>query len=314
MGILVTWLTWAFSISRLSAWDLCETLRADFHRVQIGRNQGEHDGPHTAHHGSFFHVPHLRILKGQGRVELAVGHEAPFHPMTMVDDKNEVHFITHLYLLDQDNKIAAFTAMDPSVRRVGWHHRPMHVFDIPKGVTHLYPYSKCNRHGLWHHDGIPVPQHEANGKSFYCNISHLNHREKVWGTIVADLERTQLWFPHYRDNPFNSTDEGAHLHVPYVHVDSQNWATVVVGQGGNLHPMIASTNSSAVHWITHIYVIDDVGEIVALEALDPTMQRATISFQVKARTQGLIPFAHCNLHGLWKGPALHLKLNQHFEL
>lgn len=314
MGSLITLLTWAsFSVATVSAQDLCDTLVADWRRKQLRKFDQVHD---RAEDWDPLHHPHIRILQGKGQTEVTVGNKMPYHPMTITSNKSEVHFISHLYLVDQNQKIVGFAALDPTLARFRHPKRPVYIFDIPQGVTSLHAFTKCNRHGLHTYKGIKVPAIDAIEPTFHCNVSQLSiSNEEAWPTLVADLERHQRYGIFQRESPFNSTDEGANMHVPWVHVDRHNYATVIVGDTNAIHPMVAANEPYKAHWITHIFVVDHKERIVAFEALDPSKNdRASISFKVPEFIDGLVPFAHCNLHGLWKGHALDLKSGEHFEL
>jgi desulfoferrodoxin (superoxide reductase-like protein) len=132
-------------------------------------------------------------------------------------------------------------------------------------------------------------------------------------TIYAELHRRQLAEGFTPDgSPFGLVEEGPEKHVPFLTLSAgtgQLVAKVVVGngdeEGGVWHPMSASDNSKEVHFITHIVVKDQDGNIVAAESLDPTVAApATIEFDVPEGVTELTPYEWCNLHGLWMGPTV----------
>ena len=98
-------------------------------------------------------------------------------------------------------------------------------------------------------------------------------------------------------------------HTPYTtfHEDAMN-ATVTIGngdeEGGKYHPVVPSDDPDEVHYATHIYVVDEGGEIVALQAMDPSsgMVPATMTFDIPTGAKSLVAYEFCNIHGLWMGP------------
>merc|ERR1711948_226833 len=56
---------------------------------------------------------------------------------------------------------------------------------------------------------------------------------------------------------------------------------------------------------THIYVLDQGGNIVAMQNLDPNgVDVASISFTIPSTATSLTAYEFCNLHGLWQGPTV----------
>mmetsp|Transcript_7355 Transcript_7355/g.13369 ORF Transcript_7355/g.13369 Transcript_7355/m.13369 type:complete len:348 (+) Transcript_7355:147-1190(+) len=96
-------------------------------------------------------------------------------------------------------------------------------------------------------------------------------------------------------------------HNPFLTLSADGkTGTIVVGNGedgeGVWHPMVASEDPETVHFITHIMVKDQDDNVVALEALDPTVAApATMTFSVPGGVTTLTPFEWCNKHGLYKG-------------
>lgn len=82
-------------------------------------------------------------------------------------------------------------------------------------------------------------------------------------------------------------DDPTGKHKPFLTL-SGTQATIVVGigatpgnEGGLIHPMEASNDQDLVHWISHIYALDDLGNLVALCELLPTHPvPASCSFEV----------------------------------
>merc|ERR1712190_714140 len=97
-------------------------------------------------------------------------------------------------------------------------------------------------------------------------------------------------------------------HRPYLRI-SGTQATVVVGLGAvpghagqPIHPMVTSTNASVVHWIDFIYAKDQNGAVVAMRDLGASEAApATLVFDIPVGTTQLVPYEHCNKHGLFRG-------------
>lgn len=123
-------------------------------------------------------------------------------------------------------------------------------------------------------------------------------------TVYSDYYRRQL--NYFDPEGLYDIDSGA-KHVPVLTLsDDGKTATVVVGNGneenGVWHPMVSSDDPDTVHFVTHIMVKDQTGEVVVVKAMDPTLEGpASIKFDVPAGATELTPFEFCNIHGLWKG-------------
>jgi len=71
--------------------------------------------------------------------------------------------------------------------------------------------------------------------------------------------------------------------------------------------MVASSDPAMVHFITHIYVTDQDGEVVSMRSLDPSvMSTASITFAVPRNASSLTAYEFCNKHGLWRGPTMQI--------
>merc|ERR1719191_830042 len=74
--------------------------------------------------------------------------------------------------------------------------------------------------------------------------------------------------------------------------------------------MMASMDPAEIHYITHIYVLDQDHKCVYLEALDPTnTEIARVEFDLPLQATKLTPYSYCNLHGLWYGVAVEVPAN-----
>ena len=127
-------------------------------------------------------------------------------------------------------------------------------------------------------------------------------------SLAVELSRQQFeGFPTSEGIAFELCDTNT-KHCPILTVTG-TVGTVVVGKGAvtgdpndPIHPMTASSDPNTVHWIDHIYVKDQDGNVVAMRDLGATESSpATLVFDIPAGVTSLTPYEHCNLHGLYKG-------------
>merc|ERR1712187_9396 len=182
----------------------------------------------------------------------------------------------------------------------------MGAFTIPTGATQLRAYEWCNLHGLF--EGPPVSVTTAGTGPAKCTRDGID--TSAMPSFIADLNRRQqlIW-----DSPPFTEALGA-KHTPYITIQG-NLGTVIVGDGSPYHPMSGGSDPTSVHFITHIYVVDQSGNIVAMQNLDPTgMDIASISFTIPRYTTSLTAYEFCNLHGLWQGPTVVVDLGPPAEV
>ena len=98
------------------------------------------------------HTPHL-TLKGDGTASVLVGEAGGItHPMNgSPDGISQPHFITELYIMDQNNNIVVMESLDTT----GVDTATLD-FDVPKGAESLKVYAWCNLHGLWSSPAVEV--------------------------------------------------------------------------------------------------------------------------------------------------------------
>merc|ERR1719330_663649 len=132
--------------------------------------------------------------------------------MTASTNPDEVHFITHIYVLDQDQNLVTLQELDPTGVDVASIN-----FTIPIGTTSLTAYEWCNKHGLWEGPTVSVPID-------FCPTMH------------AEFLRRQANAPWFSAQPYNVT--GGAKHTPYITVNG-SVAVVKVGDGSPYHPMSA---------------------------------------------------------------------------
>jgi len=223
-----------------------------------------------------------------------VGNGSPYHPMTASNDPNVVHFITHIYVLDQSSAFVAMSTLDPTGGGVA-----QMTFDIPITATQLVAYEWCNKHGLWR--GPPVNVSAGPNAGSCTKPAMAIAAQPSW---ISDFHRRQAMAPFSSTDPY--VESNGKKHTPYIRVDGSQ-GTVTVGDGSPFHPMVGSTDPATVHYVTHIYVVDQTNKVIAMENLDPTnVAKASITFVVPSDATSLTAYEWCNLHGLWKGPIVNL--------
>ena len=122
-------------------------------------------------------------------------------------------------------------------------------------------------------------------------------------SLHADFTRRQL-DEHSQETPY--TQASGNKHTPFITVEN-GVATVTVGDGDPYHPMVAydEANEGPVHYVSHIWVMNQDNEYVHLQTMDPTAGApATTSFTIPEGTKNLTAYEFCNLHGLWEGPTV----------
>jgi len=277
----------------VSAAQFCPTLHADFLRRQAAAPFNSLS-PYNETHGSK-HVPYIS-LNGTKAV-VTVGDGNPYHPMTASTDPSEVHFITHIYVLDQNGEIVAMSMLNPTSADIA-----QIQFDVPLGATTLQAFEWCNKHGLWKGPEVSVTAGESVTTCAKGDVA-----KSAQSAFVADLEFRQL-FSFHSAMPFNQT-HGA-KHVPFITLNG-TMATVTVGDGKPFHPMVASSDPAAVHFITHIYVTDHEGNVIFMQNLDPSgVDKASVTFEVPSDVSSLTAYEFCNKHGLWMGPTVFINLQK----
>jgi desulfoferrodoxin (superoxide reductase-like protein) len=271
--------------------DFCPTMHAEFLRRQANAPWNRAT-PYNETDGAK-HTPYITVTDSVAVVK--VGDGSPYHPMSASAELDGLpHFITHIYVLDQDGGFVAMTGLDPSQSSVAELE-----FTIPEGTAQLKAYSFCNLHGLWEGSAVSVSPGTA---AKTCGLVPV--ASAAWTSVVADLSLQQSLPPHSRSEAYNET-HGA-KHTPYITLKG-NQATVQVGDGP-YHPMTASTDPSVVHFITHIYVLDQDYNLVTMQELSPQgVDVASIDFTVPVGATSLTAYEWCNKHGLWEGPTVQVQ-------
>jgi glutamyl-tRNA reductase len=99
-------------------------------------------------------TPGTRARVSVGRGSVTGDPVDPIHPMVPGDSEDPGHFVTTLYVLDQDESLVALRELAPDEPAPA-----SMAFTVPDGVTQLTPYEFCNQHGL--HRGVPVAVPDA---------------------------------------------------------------------------------------------------------------------------------------------------------
>lgn len=272
-------------LTYVAAVGFCPTLHAD-----MMRRQRSHFEPYvfTEANGTK-HTPYISLAGSVATV--TVGNARAYHPMSAASSQNSgAHFITHVYVLDQDGSMVGMKALDPSNTT-----RAVATFNVPVSATQLVAYEWCNLHGLWM--GPVVKVAAGTGSQQTCTKPVLS--SGAYTSLVADFNRRQQ-SEFQASVPFD--ENRSKKHTPYLYVHSGT-ATVEVGTtSAGFHPMLASSDEAQVHFITHIYVLDEKGNVVFMTGLDPSnMSKARAVFPIPAHVTSLTPYEWCNKHGLYAG-------------
>jgi desulfoferrodoxin (superoxide reductase-like protein) len=91
-------------------------------------------------------------------------------------------------------------------------------------------------------------------------------------------------------------------HVP---VSSLNAETGTI-QVSLPHPMEDETDEKPLHYIEFIWLLSDHGDVLDIHAFQPTDEAPVANFLITSGSRSLsgktvIPYAMCNLHGVWRG-------------
>jgi len=239
-----------------------------------------------------------KVVVGRGA---ATGDAAdPIHPMTdnPANYGADLHYIESIWVEDQNGEILSFRSLSPSESSPATMY-----FDIPVGTTSVTAYEFCNKHGLFQGPTVTVtPDNTRLGARTGCSV-----QQCVEGTGVSTCQAftAEFW---RREGSATAKSDSARKHEPFLLLNGTT-ATIVVGEGaasadgsGLIHPMAPSDDPNTVHWISHIFARDEMGNLVALCELLPTHPApASCTFEVPPGVLSLRPFEFCNKHGLYVG-------------
>eukprot|EP01063_Lacrimia_lanifica_P032503 TRINITY_DN5563_c0_g1_i1.p1 TRINITY_DN5563_c0_g1~~TRINITY_DN5563_c0_g1_i1.p1 ORF type:complete len:456 (+),score=110.78 TRINITY_DN5563_c0_g1_i1:217-1584(+) len=137
-----------------------ETLRRTAEmRQRRGFKQAAAFPPIAAH---VKHTPRLAV-SAVGFATVTVGPPDAPHMQHASRNPRAIHYVSILYVVDQDGTTVAATLPSPLDPRVSL------VFEVPAGTTRLTAYAYCNRHGLYAGDAVEV---EATGsRGVVCGVA-----------------------------------------------------------------------------------------------------------------------------------------------
>jgi len=343
--------------------DYCWTVHQDLLRRQ--RDEWHRSRPFTMDDGTK-HTPFItelvapafKVVPRKATVVVGNGQDVGgvYHPMMASNNPAVVHFITHIYALDQRGRVFAMATMDPTLPG------PATVsFQVPEDVIEMTAYEFCNLHGLYQGPKISTNGTSINNSNDTESLMKVNDDDQAsifaspwigdqkcqvgspkasaWDSLAADFVRRQSLPPFDSLEPYNQLDGYGQVgteHTPFIELerDDEGYTTVVVkvGQEGQYHEMRGvaprgfllddindldshddssdrRTKNNEPHWITHVYVVGPIGNIVAMVSLDPTNATlAEMKFTIAPQdtdfddTSTLTAYAFCNVHGLYQGP------------
>ena len=129
----------------------------------------------------------------------------------------------------------------------------------------------------------------------YCQTLHVDFLQIQWEHFSEDGSVFTF---------VNRTKNTPHITFHEYAMKATTKISNVYEEGGKYHPVVPSDDPDKVHYETHIYVVDEGGEIVALQAMDPSsgMVTAMMAFDIPSGAKSLVANEFCNIHGLWMGP------------
>ncbi|CAE7651346.1 unnamed protein product, partial [Symbiodinium sp. CCMP2456] len=215
----------------------------------------------------------------------------------MEDNPDFIHFIQTMWVEDQTGRVVSMRHLSPAEPAPATMY-----FDVPENATSLRAFELCNLHGLWSSEVVSLsPGSAAAGSRSGCALRQCEEGTAVSAcqAFTGELQRRENYQP--KVDPTGK-------HTPYLMLNGTT-ATIVVGigatpgnEGGLVHPMEPSDDKTLVHWISHLYAVDDLGNLVAFCDLLPTEPApATCTFEVPEGIGFLRPFEYCNVHGLYVG-------------
>ena len=273
----------------------CDAYKAETFRLQVDHSLPL---PYTEGSANELHNPYIvingpvgTVLVGKGAVTGAP--EDGIHPME--DNPEYIHYIETIWVEDQDGNLLSMRHLSPAEPSPATME-----FEIPEGTTSVQAYQYCNLHGLFRGPSVAVLPSSVNSTANAgCSV-----RQCTEGTSASACQAFtgELW-RRADDTP---KDDPTGEHKPYLILNGSH-ATIVVGigategnEGGLIHPMQPSGDQDLVHWISHIFALDDLGNLVALCELLPTDPApASCSFEVPQGIVFLRPYEFCNKHGLY---------------
>ncbi|KAJ9435486.1 hypothetical protein DIPPA_01940 [Diplonema papillatum] len=246
------------------------------------------------------HTPSIEILGTT--VIVTVGVAGKVHPTVAGRDRNSLHYIQNIFVVDQDDRVLAMTELSPAGEE-----EPSLSFLVPEGTSSVKAYASCNTHGLF--ESAEVFVDETTDSPIRCALAACleasdDAKCDRFELLAAECLRLQT-LEHGTAEPFE-LDAMNKAHVPYITINKEKGeATVTVGSGtvaerGPVHPTV-SNPPEKVHYIRALYVADGSGSVVAASLLSPAgTERPSLSFRVPKGAGELTAFSFCNRHGLFK--------------
>jgi desulfoferrodoxin (superoxide reductase-like protein) len=183
---------------------------------------------------------------------------------------SSAHYISTAWVVDESGNVIHSTAFSVD-------EQPVTTFQVPVGAGELRPYEHCNLHGVW----------EGEVTSVFAQRQ----------SSIDSLVSTGLYNGSYYPAAYSTKPPS---HVPVLTL-SGNVATVSVG--ASAHGMTAS------HYITAVWVTDQLGRPIFFHEFNYTDSAAIVSFTVPRGVTHLTPYEHCNLHQAWAGNTVQVLLS-----
>eukprot|EP01065_Artemidia_motanka_P003855 TRINITY_DN1184_c0_g1_i1.p1 TRINITY_DN1184_c0_g1~~TRINITY_DN1184_c0_g1_i1.p1 ORF type:complete len:3003 (+),score=803.35 TRINITY_DN1184_c0_g1_i1:42-9011(+) len=242
------------------------------------------------------HTPVVVVSGSRARVTVGLGtvsgDAATVHRQNDILDPSAVHVVESIYAVDQAGAVVAYGKFS------GLDTTPVLEFDVPNGVTTVTPYALCNVHGLYRGDAVAATASTSVERR--CAVDRCLRSVPVQVCELFEVQRTAALRRHRLDQSTAAVffqPAGNPKHTPWLSFTGAV-ATVTVGTAEAPHP----ADAEPPHFIPLVYVLDQRERVVALFRGSPTgPSPPSFSFDVPSDVTTLTPYAHCNLHGLFRG-------------
>eukprot|EP01061_Rhynchopus_euleeides_P047970 TRINITY_DN9953_c0_g1_i1.p1 TRINITY_DN9953_c0_g1~~TRINITY_DN9953_c0_g1_i1.p1 ORF type:complete len:1890 (+),score=606.29 TRINITY_DN9953_c0_g1_i1:147-5672(+) len=274
--------------------------------------------------GSYPNARHLLWITFDGGVATAtagagdaVTPTVVYHPMEHTEDVSKLHFMTAMWVQNQDGHVIAFQEFTTGAPNA------FMTFPVPEGTTAVRGYSMCNVHGLHRGNAFPLPQGATPKGPPLCEISTCESGDATDTTAsgacttfsgVRAQGRKKHAAKHGSTTPFTSATAPQALtaYVPQVAVE----------RGGGVVRVSAPTNFVAspgeVDYVESVYIeLGDSGTIVAADLVTPAAEGEAFEFSFplpgtgpeggwQAASGSLTATISSNVHGLFQSTPLTL--------
>ncbi|KAJ9449941.1 hypothetical protein DIPPA_27312 [Diplonema papillatum] len=199
------------------------------------------------------HTPRIETSDNETMAAVTVGTPSAPHPQVASADPATVHFISTIYVEDQDERIIAMTELSATTEA------PLLSFRIPAGTTQMTAFAFCNVHGLF--GSIPfnlTKAAPASGGVVECRLSgcHVD-------TGLPSADGSCIQFDVLRADALRRFPDPVADANPYLSVETANGSVTVRWIPSADFP-ITMWNGTQVgpQFLEAMYVEDQTGTII----------------------------------------------------